>query len=130
MSSSFIAYIVSRDQLVKLGENWGVRACQEGPDALAHETANVILGSLPPTSYVRLRDGTITENGTTGKQICHIFALGKRDTTIDRIPSELLEQLNELFDRKPQTFIREKNARRWYDGSQELWAGDTLTYVK
>jgi hypothetical protein len=123
MSSSFIAYVISTDELVEIGKRWGVYACQEGPDALAHETGNAILGSLPPSGFVRLRDGIINE------QICHVFALGKRNTTIDCIPSEVLGHLDALFKRRPQTFVRETKGGDWHDGSQELWAGDTLTYV-
>jgi hypothetical protein len=115
MSTSLTAYIVSRDLLAELGKDWGVYVSQDG--LLARETANVILGAMPPTAYLRLSSGTIN-NG-----LCYVIALE------NRIPSEVLEQLDELFECKPRMFIREKNARRWYDGSDELWTGDTLTYV-
>jgi hypothetical protein len=129
MSSSFIAYIASTDELVNIGERWGVYSCQEDPDALAYETGNAILGSLPPSGFVRLRDGTITDKRTMDKQICHVFALGKRNTTIDRIPSGVLDQLDALFKREPQTFVREKKVGAWHDGPYELWTGETLTCV-
>jgi hypothetical protein len=39
MSSSFIAYVITIDELADIGESCGIRAFMAGHDALAYETA-------------------------------------------------------------------------------------------
>ncbi|KAG8739772.1 hypothetical protein FRC10_005197, partial [Ceratobasidium sp. 414] len=100
MSSPRVTFVVTADEMVKIGRDHNVECLFEDDSALARETAREIIEALPPVGWVRLHDALID-----GRK-CYAFMLGRKSSP-NRVSSILVNQLQGLFGGELQWFVQE-----------------------
>ncbi|KAG9076312.1 hypothetical protein FS749_011926, partial [Ceratobasidium sp. UAMH 11750] len=114
MSTVRLVFVITTEEMFNIGLDNNVPYLIDCEDYLARKTAKLIIESLPPVGWIRLRDASI--NG----KACYAFILGASNTPPERVPPIIIEQLSGLFKRKPQEFIPGNERDCWFCGDQKL----------
>ncbi|KAG8692323.1 hypothetical protein FRC08_009855 [Ceratobasidium sp. 394] len=120
MSAARLAFIVTTEDMVEIGQDNKVYSLFAYEDYLARITAKRIIECLPPFGWVRLHDATID------RAPCYAFMMGKRNTPPERVSPIMIEQLRGLFGEEPEVFVRGEEKDCWFCSDRKLVLEDVI----